>query len=36
MTALAQTNPITDICFLVEDIDKASAFYVERLGFKPR
>jgi len=36
MTAFAQTNPITDICFLVEDIDRASAFYVDRLGFVPR
>jgi catechol 2,3-dioxygenase-like lactoylglutathione lyase family enzyme len=36
MTAFAQLNPITDICFLVEDLELASAFYVERLGFRPR
>ncbi|MGO4198976.1 VOC family protein [Rhizobium sp. YAF28] len=36
MSAFAQVNPITDICFLVEDIDRAVAFYVDSLGFKPR
>ncbi|MGM4984890.1 MULTISPECIES: VOC family protein [Rhizobium] len=36
MAAFAQINPITDICFLVEDVERASAFYVDRLGFKPR
>ena len=36
MTSFAQANPITDICFLVEDLDKARAFYVDRLGFKLR
>ncbi len=36
MSAFAQVNPITDICFLVEDIDRAVAFYVNSLGFKPR
>jgi uncharacterized protein len=36
MTAFAQANPITDICFLVADIERASTFYVERLGFIPR
>jgi len=36
MTAFAQLNPITDLCFLVEDIERATAFYVERMGFKPR
>jgi catechol 2,3-dioxygenase-like lactoylglutathione lyase family enzyme len=36
MTAFAQANPITDVCFLVEDIARATAFYVDRMGFKPR
>ncbi|QWW71050.1 VOC family protein [Rhizobium sp. WYJ-E13] len=36
MPAFAQVNPITDICFLVEDIDRAAAFYVDSLGFQPR
>jgi catechol 2,3-dioxygenase-like lactoylglutathione lyase family enzyme len=36
MTAFAQLNPITDICFLVRDIDRAAAFYVDRMGFAPR
>ena len=36
MTSFAQANPITDICFLVGDLETASAFYVDRLGFKPR
>lgn len=36
MPAFAQTNPITDICFLVEDVERASAFYVDKLGFIPR
>jgi len=36
MTAFAQAHPITDICFLVEDLERACAFYVQRLGFKPR
>ncbi|AJY46793.1 VOC family protein [Martelella endophytica] len=36
MTAFAQRHAITDICFLVEDIEKASSFYVGCMGFKPR
>jgi len=36
MAAFAQSNPITDICFLVEDVEKSSAFYIDRLGFKLR
>ncbi len=36
MTTFAQTHPITDICFLVADVERASAFYVDKLGFKPR
>ena len=36
MTIFAQINPITDICFLVDDLEKACAFYVDRLGFKLR
>ena len=36
MTAFAQANPITDICFFVADVEKAVAFYVDRLGFKLR
>jgi uncharacterized protein len=36
MTAFAQMNPITDICFLVEDLERATAFYVDKMGFVPR
>lgn len=36
MTEFAQANPITDICFLVEDLERATAFYVGCMGFKPR
>ena len=36
MTAFAQMHPITDICFLVEDLDRAADFYTRTLGFKPR
>ena len=36
MTVFAQANPITDICFLVEDLNRAAAFYIDRMGFKPR
>lgn len=36
MTSFAQTYPITDVCFLVEDVERALAFYVERLGFRLR
>jgi catechol 2,3-dioxygenase-like lactoylglutathione lyase family enzyme len=36
MTAFAQTHPITDICFLVADLEQAAEFYVQRLGFIPR
>jgi len=36
MTAFAQANPITDICFLVREIDRACAFYVNCMGFEPR
>jgi catechol 2,3-dioxygenase-like lactoylglutathione lyase family enzyme len=33
---LAQLNRITDICLLVEDIERTVDFYVEKLGFKLR
>ena len=36
MTTFAQAHAITDICFLVDDIDRASAFYVRRMGFVAR
>jgi catechol 2,3-dioxygenase-like lactoylglutathione lyase family enzyme len=36
MAAFAQSHPITDICFLVRDLDRAASFYVERMGFVPR
>lgn len=32
----AQAHPITDICFLVEDVERAAAFYIGKLGFKLR
>ncbi len=40
MTASATTNfaqlyPITDLCFLVDDVERAIAFYVGKLGFQP-
>lgn len=36
MTQFAQLHPITDVCFLVEDVDRSIAFYVEKLGFQLR
>ena len=36
MTAFAQAHAITDICFFVADVEKAAAFYVDRLGFQLR
>ena len=32
----AALPPITDLCFLVEDIERSIAFYVEKLGFTLR
>ena len=31
-----QTQPISDICVLVEDIERTVAFYVDKLGFRLR
>lgn len=36
MPASAQTNPVTGTNFLVEDVERASAFCVGFLGFVPR
>ena len=33
---LGQSQPITDICLLVEDIDRTVAFYTEKLGYRLR
>lgn len=33
MTGFAQNHKITDICMLVEDIERAISFYVDKLGF---
>lgn len=35
-TQFAQLHPITDLCFLVADVERAIAFYVGKLGFKLR
>ena len=35
-TQFAQAYPISDLCFLVADIERAIAFYVEKLGFHLR
>jgi len=32
----AQSHRITDVCFLVEDVARAAAFYMEKLGFQLR
>jgi catechol 2,3-dioxygenase-like lactoylglutathione lyase family enzyme len=32
----AQAHPITDVCFLVEDVERAAAFYIDKLGFRLR
>jgi len=34
--SFAQLYPITDLCFLVADVERAIAFYVGKLGFKLR
>jgi catechol 2,3-dioxygenase-like lactoylglutathione lyase family enzyme len=31
----AQRHAISDVCVLVEDLDRSVAFYVEKLGFRP-
>lgn len=36
LTQFAQLHPITDVCFLVEDVERSIAFYVEKLGFRLR
>lgn len=36
MPSFAQMHPITDICFLVEDVERAIDFYVGKLGFRLR
>ena len=36
MADLAATSSISDLCFLVEDLDRAIAFYRDRVGFKLR
>ena len=33
---LVARSSISDICFLVEDLDRAIAFYRDRVGFKLR
>lgn len=33
MTAFAQRHAISDVCILVEDIERSIAFYVDKLGF---
>lgn len=33
---LGHVHPITDVCVLVEDIERAVEFYTEKLGFKLR
>jgi uncharacterized protein len=33
---LSQLRKISDICLLVENIDRTAAFYVDKLGFKLR
>ena len=35
-TSFTQLYPITDLCFLVSDVERAIAFYVGKLGFKLR
>ncbi|HEV8390157.1 MAG TPA: VOC family protein [Dongiaceae bacterium] len=35
-TQFAQLYPITDLCFLVADVERAIAFYVGKLGFRLR
>jgi uncharacterized protein len=35
-TQFAQLYPISDLCFLVADVERAIAFYVGKLGFKLR
>ncbi len=32
----AQTHPITDICFLVAEVERSIAFYTGKLGFRLR
>jgi catechol 2,3-dioxygenase-like lactoylglutathione lyase family enzyme len=34
--SLGQTNAITDICLLVEDVERTVDFYTTKLGFKLR
>jgi len=36
MADLVAGSSISDICFLVEDLDRAIAFYRDRVGFKLR
>lgn len=36
MTAFAQRHAISDVCILVEDIERSIAFYVGKLGFTPK
>jgi len=31
----AQLHAISDVCVLVEDLERSARFYVERLGFRP-
>ena len=35
-TSFTQLYPITDLCFLVSDVERAIAFYVGKLGVKLR
>ncbi|MET3577468.1 catechol 2,3-dioxygenase-like lactoylglutathione lyase family enzyme [Mesorhizobium robiniae] len=34
--SLGQTKAITDICLLVEDIDRTIDFYTQKLGYRIR
>lgn len=34
--SFGRRNPITDICLLVEDIERSVAFYMDRMGFALR
>lgn len=36
MKPFAQVNPITDICFLVDDCERSIPFYTDKLGFRLR
>ena len=36
MAELIETASISDVCFLVQDLERAIAFYRDRVGFKLR